>query len=495
VICSLLNMTDPLYELLAPDLNNAASSRPVPSVRDPVTSNYLDRLLTLPLSSITSTEAQTLAQSSHSAVLSLQALSTRSYKSIIASSDHLSNLRTELPSLTVEAKELQNEIPELDRGASRFAATYSKSQENKLLDRRKRAMLLAKNADRLSDILDLPTLLSSAIASSASTPGSSASSSTSNYSSALDLNAHIKRLHLLYPESQLVKSIFDQAEGIMQGMTTNLIMTLRSQGIKLAAGMRTIGWLRRVAPELSDTGSKVATTGEGQDLGLGSLFLVCRLTNLVSMLNALEPLRELADQESEKRLLDRENPKGAGNAWSGGQQTERYLKRYIEIFREQSFGIISMYKSIFPSASSLLVNGDGVSLPPSMQPKSTVPNGIGKEVHDPLRPLPSSLSTFPLHLVDLLMTTLKQYLPNVQDQGSRESLLTQVLYCAGSLGRLGGDFSMMLASLEASDEEEEEEQSEWVEVTKKHRELAGRLELLANGVRDRKSSATLVTDI
>ena len=487
-------MADPLYELLAPYFDTPVSPRPVPSVRDPVTSKYLDRLLTLPLNSITSTEAQSLAQSSHSAILSLQALSTRSYKSIIASSDHLANLRTELPSLTLEAKELQNEIPELDQAASRFAAAYSKSQENKLLDRRKKAMLLAKNADRLSDILDLPTLLSSAIASSASMSGSSASSSTANYSSALDLNAHIKRLHLLYPESQLVKSIFDQADGIMQGMTTNLIMALRSQGIKLAAGMRTIGWLRRVAPELSDAGSKTAMTGEGQELGLGSLFLVCRLANLVSMLDALEPLRELADLESERRQQENENPREAGNAWYGGQQTERYLKRYIEIFREQSFAIISMYKSIFPSATPAVVNGDGATLPPSLQPKSTAYNGVEKGVHDPLRPLPSTLSTFPLHLVDLLMSTLKQYLPNVQDQGSRESLLTQVLYCAGSLGRLGGDFSMMLACLEDSDEDEEE-QKEWVEVTKKHRELAGRLELLSNGVRDRKTPATLVRDL
>jgi hypothetical protein len=32
-----------------------------------------------------------------------------------------------------------------------------------------------------------------------------------------------------------------------------------------------------------------------------------------------------------------------------GQQTDRYLKRYIEIFREQSFAIVSLYKNIFNS--------------------------------------------------------------------------------------------------------------------------------------------------
>ncbi|MCJ1363770.1 hypothetical protein MMC16_002879 [Acarospora aff. strigata] len=488
-------MADPLYELLAPYFGTPTSPRPVPSVRDPVTSRYLDRLLTLPLTSLTTTEPQSLAQSSHSVVLALQALSTRSYKSVIASSDHLSNLRTGLPSLALEAQKLQNAIPELDKEASHFSSTYSKSAENPLLDRRKKALLLAKNADRLSDILDLPTLLSSAIASSASSSGPSSSSVTANYSSALDLNAHIKRLHLLHPKSELVNSIVNQAEEVMQGMTTSLILSLRGQGIKLAAGMRTIGWLRRVAPELSDAGGEHSLTPGGQELGLGSVFLVSRLANLVSMLDALEPLRELAEQESITRLQGKEKLKGAGGAWYGGQQTERYLKRYIEIFREQSFAIISMYRSIFPPATSANVNGDNVdsNFPTSLQPKSTSLNGNEKEIHDPLRPLPSTLSTFPLHLVNLLMDTLKQYLPNIQDQGSRESLLTQVLYCAGSLGRLGGDFGMMLAFLIETDDSEDQQQV-WIEVTKKHRGLAGRLELLASGVRDRKSSPASINN-
>jgi len=64
-------------------------------------------------------------------------------------------------------------------------------------------------------------------------------------------------------------------------------------------------------------------------------------------------------------------------------------------------------------------------------------------------------------------------------------LWTQTLYCAGSLGRLGGDFGMMLALLEEEVEESmdhSKEEDEWVEVIKKHRIQASRLELLASGV-------------
>jgi hypothetical protein len=72
----------------------------------------------------------------------------------------------------------------------------------------------------------------------------------------------------------------------------------------------------------------------------------------------------------------------------------------------------------------------------------------------------------------MLLETLRIYLPTVKDQAARDSLLTQVLYCAGSLGRLGGDFGLFLATLDVGPEAEEE----WVEVVKRHRALAGRLE-------------------
>ena len=249
---------------------------------------------------------------------------------------------------------------------------------------------MSRNADRLSDILDLPNLLSSNV---------------QNYAAALDLHAHVKRLHLLYPDSNIVNSIYASSEEAMLDMTSNLIGSLRAQSIKLAAALRTIGWLKRVTI----------------DMPLGALFLTCRLATLTSMLSALDPLRELADREVE----------------GGGIQTERFLKRYLEIFREQSFNIMSMYRSIFPD-----------------------------EDHPP------ASATFSQHLVSLLMETLDEYLPKVREKSSRESLLTQVLYCAGSLGRLGGDFGLMLAN---------DEDEEWVTVMNKHRVLAGKLEKLANG--------------
>jgi hypothetical protein len=190
------------------------------------------------------------------------------------------------------------------------------------------------------------------------------------------------------------------------------------------------------------------------------------------MLGALEPLRELADQEM-ARLQSKASGEGKDlggrGKWEGGQQTERYLKKYVEIFREQGFAIISMYRSIFPPSAA----PTDMDLPKSLEMY---------QEQDPLQPLPSALVTFPLKLVSMLEDTLRKYLPNVKDKSSRDSLLTQVLYCAGSLGRLGGDFSMILAFLNDVDaeddveDEDEEKNEEWAEVIRKHRVLAGKLE-------------------
>lgn len=486
---------DPLYELLAPyfDRPDSPSSHlPPPTASNPQTTSYLNRLSTLSLSDLTSTEPASLLQAAQSHLRNLQALSKRSHRAIIESSSHLSNLTTLLPAFESQAQDLHNGIPELESAATNFATKYDRSTENAVLDRRKKAMLLSRNIDRVSDVLDLPTLLSSTVSAAQSATSTSTSTTATSYSSALDLHAHIKRLNALYPNSKLVGNISKQAEAEIENLTTILITTLQSPSLKLAGAMRTVGWLRRVAPDLADdrgphtrsqaTSTKsfdMAATTASEDGALGSVFLVCRLHTLHTTLNALEPLRDLADQETLRRKqgINSRLLKQQVSASALGSQSERYVKRYIEIFREQSFNIISMYKSIFPSGL------------PSPEDHAA---GSMDEQTDSLLPLPSPLASFALHLVDVLTDTLREYMPNVTDKQARESLLTQVLYCAGSLGRLGAEFGMMVALLEddiranvpteAESESEDAESPEWVQVMKKHRVQASRLEVLARGV-------------
>lgn len=368
-------------------------------------------------------------------------------------------------------------------------------------------MLLSRNVDRVSDVMELPTLLSTAInSSSAAVTQGTGGAAASGYASALDLHAHVKRLRTLYPDSNLVGDISRQADDEIQNLITVLINGLQNPSLKLAGAMRMIGWLRRVAPELADDthsrangqtrGSSLgAATGEGS---LGALFLVCRLGTLRRTLEALDPLKDLAEQETSRRS----EYSAREEAWMGGTQTERYLKRYVEVFREQSFAIISMYKSIFPSALPIPgVAGSDLTSPAGTPTQAS--NAVGDattsffEADDDKTP--SALATFAPHLVDMLSETLRTYMPNISEKSSRDSLLTQVLYCAGSLGRLGADFGMMLALLEDELREEaepgntkavEEDEHEWIQVMKKHRVQASRLEILASGVGSARKTST-----
>lgn len=478
---------DPLYELLVPHTEqNAPDSTertPTSSTNAQITT-YLTRLSTLSLSDLTSTEPASLFQNAQSHIRNLQALSKRSHKAIISSSSHLEKLQDLLPKFEENAGRLKDELPGLEGAASDFAKKYDRSADNEVLERRKRAMLLSRNVDRVSDVLELPTLLSSTVSAAQVASTSSASSTATSYASALDLHAHIKRLTSLYPNSNLILDISRQSEVEINDLTTILITTLQSPGLKLAAAMRTVGWLRRVAPELADDGASsskstavstrsfdVPTSHKSNDGALGSLFLVCRLHSLHSMLDALEPLRDLADQESAQRN-GKQSAKQSSQHISFGTQSERYVKRYIEIFREQSFNMVSMYKSVFPHDMPGAAESSGADKPPDT---------------GALLPLPAPAASFVLHLVEMLKSTLKEYMPNITDKSARESLLTQVLYCAGSLGRLGADFGMMIALLEEEMAEgggnsASGEEPEWAQVIKKHRVQASRLEVLARGV-------------
>lgn len=490
-------MADSLFELLRSYIDNNADAQNVrPSLADQTTQHYLSRLTTLSLDALNNTEPASLSQSSQSSLRGLQALSKRSHRSVINATDHLGNLSSLLPLLDKQSSELKNDIPVLETAASDFAKKYDRITDNVILERRKRAMLLNRNADRVGNILELPTLLSSTIGSSSSGPGASTGAAASGYASALDIQAHVKRLRSLYPESDLIKDIARQSDEEIENLISILITGLQSPALKLASAMRTVGWLRRIAPDLATSGTHGAPSDDrgldlrsvGSDEGsLGGLFLVCRLMTLHRTLDALDPLRELADQETSRRVA--RTATSVQQNSSPCTQTERYLKRYIEIFREHSFSIISMYKSVFPTAlpaPGSTGQDDGLMSPTKgiTSPFETA----AKHAEDRSDRLPSALSTFAPSLVDMLLDTVREYLPNIIDRSARDSLLTQILYCAGSLGRQGADFGMMLAVLEDelagqdNDEQQHIEDMEWVQVMKKHRVQASRLELLASGV-------------
>lgn len=444
---------DMLLELLQPHFPNGANPPP-----PELTNSYLARLTSLPLSAIRTTEPSSLAATSHSIDISLQSLASRNHKAIITSSHHLSSLSSSVSALSDSLQDLKSALPDLDVSLEEFTSTYARDTSTHLQVRAQNQLLNA-NLERLLDILHLPSLLQSLIASA-------------NYPTALDTLAHVRRLRGLYPESPTIGSVHTACEALQKSLTANLISTLRGP-LKLPVAMKTVGFLRR-------------TLGGGDERAIRGVFLVCRHAYLHSLLEALAPLKELAEEE---RL---------GRSRAGGLQTERYLKRWLEVFREQSFGIVSMYRSIFPGAVPVGGTTSGTETPtpptPTLPPQrpghsrssSSLSNVMADDDPDSGSP-PDPVAGFSEHLVGLLVGVLRTYLPVVEERGVRESLLTQVLYASGSLGRLGGEFAGVLAGVKGvfgigvEGEEAKEREREFVGVVARQKVLAGRLEAMAAG--------------
>lgn len=360
--------------------------------------------------------------------MALQSLSKKSYEPVIKSVTQHETLRESLPALGTSCARLRSAIPKVNAETLQFAETFSKSSQHEAIVKRRQDLLLLRNVERLVDIMELPTLLSTTM-----------TSGPVNQSSALDLSSHVRRLRALYPDSELISSVADQADAAITQMVSELIISLGASGLKLVPAMRTASLLRRLLPDVLPP----FPTRDAQEKALGVIFILRRLSTLTRTLEALDPLRQLAEEE--RRNAASKGGNNSSSSWSGGQHAERYLKRYIEIHREHSFGIISIFRSVFVSEDA--------------------------KPSDPLQHMPDGLSTLPLHLSSMLLEVIERYLPGVSDQGSRDSILTQVLYCARSLGRLGGDFGILLSEIGGQASEDE-----WVQVAKRHRHLTSRLE-------------------
>ncbi|ORY75086.1 oligomeric Golgi complex subunit 8 [Protomyces lactucae-debilis] len=101
---------------------------------------------------------------------------------------------------------------------------------------------------------------------------------------------------------------------------------------------------------------------------------------------------------------------------------ERSIKKQVEIFREQAFAILSQYSSIFDDKAA-----DDFS-------------------HN-------WLPHFAQRIVTDLLQRLSDALPHVEGKVARQSLLTQLLYTAQSMARVGCDFTSMLLPHFGSSEE------------------------------------------
>ncbi|KAK1920843.1 Dor1-like family-domain-containing protein [Papiliotrema laurentii] len=335
-----------LHELL----NITAESRHLspPDLTSTTSLNYLDHLVSLSLASLTK-EPTLISAEAASVESELVNLCYREYNTFLSVHHCSSAVRSAFDDFQDSLDHLLGSVPALEEQCGTFTRNAHQLSAN-----RNRSILVQEHQDKLLDLLELPQLMETCVRNG-------------YYQEAMELAAHSKDLRARYPETRLVADVAKEVDSVIQLLLAQLLHLLR-EPVKLSTALRTINYLRRL--DVMDESS------------LGLAFLGGRLHNFRHQLLQIEK--------------DRADP-------------VRYVRKYIDFFREHVYDIISQYTAVFDDHNALV--------------------------------------SFAGQCVTDLVQLVARYVPRIaNDPASLSSVLIQLGYCSLSFARIGLDFSHLIVS-------------------------------------------------
>jgi hypothetical protein len=375
-------------------------------VDHPESTSYLGGLPSLPLSDLLATPT-TLSTQSHTLTASLNALAHTSYPTILSLHNTSSALLDSLSSLDTSLNALlDTALPALDD----VARTFREKSGPTVIEERQRTRVVLEQYDKLRDLLDVPVLMDTCVRNGL-------------YAEALALAGHattaLSALSTIRsqgggepPESDgntpplpLVSALQAEISSSLHAMRLLLIGTLHESGRKLPAFWKAVQFLRRmqVMPE--------------SELALA--FVSARIVCVQNALQAVERDAGVSittfrdDTISGSNTADREKEMDRR-----AEDVARFLKKYIDVWREGAYDLVTQYTTIFLERSS--------------------PHGSASSSHLPATtPLPDPVikHTLPSTLLDLLLPTIKIYLRRAYPHLA--PLATQLAYCSSATARIG----------------------------------------------------------
>lgn len=313
----------------------------------------MDQLLSLPLNSILA-QASGISADSQSVESELTNLCFREYPTFISVHKCSAAVTSAFDDFSESLGRLLDAVPALEDECRTFVKGTTGVQ-----NARAKAALVQEHQDKLFDLLEIPQLMDTCVRNG-------------YYQEALELSAHTESLLKRYPEVEIIQDVSKEVDGVMQVMLAQLLSLLR-ESIKLPALVKTVGYLRRLK-----------AMGESE---LCLAFLISRLSNFRNQLVHLE--------------RDRADP-------------VRYVRKYIDLFREHVFDIISQFTIIFLESSQ------------SLEPASQLASFVGQCVNE-------------------LVSLVGEYVPKMSsDAAALSSILVQLGYCALAFARVGLDFAPLI---------------------------------------------------
>ncbi|EIN14257.1 Dor1-domain-containing protein [Punctularia strigosozonata HHB-11173 SS5] len=353
--------------------------------------SYLASLTDLPLPDLLA-EPASLSSTSAQLTNALTTLCHTQYPTFLSLHSASTSLSSTLTSLQSSLGSLLTALPTLQSSAQSFSA-----QTAPLLKQRQQALLVKAHSERLGALLDLPRLFE-------------ASARAGALGDALDISSYTDSLARKFPDVPLVQDIHAEVNAAQRSLLAQLLESLSAPGRgRLPQLFKSVGFLRRM---------KVLEEEE-----LAQAFLNGRTGVLESSLHAIE-LTEDADGHS------------------------RYMKKYVDTWREGVHDLVTQYTTIFlsPSSSHSVLStaphspSSAKAHTPSLAPASDLETTLT------LQALLSATST---RLLNHLLAKLRQHVSAIRakDPAALSALLTQMTYCAGAFARIGMDFGLLIAPI------------------------------------------------
>ncbi|KAJ2962431.1 hypothetical protein NQZ79_g2305 [Umbelopsis isabellina] len=328
-------------------------------------------------------QPQKLAQEDQTVEKEIKNLAFQEYPTFIHAEKCRTDIGENFAQMETQLDGLSQTLPDFEQLCRDFTA------EAKLLtEEREKNEKVLENLDVLVDIFEIPQLMDTCVRNG-------------YYSEAMDLTSHVSLLTMRYGNIPSIQDVREKVQRSSDMMLIQLISLLRGS-IKLPAAMNVIGYLRQM--------NSFETENE-----LRLLFLRCRDDYLNRRLDSIKKVGT-TDTELTKD-------------WQRlGRDSFEYIKQYIDVIREQVFEIITQYSSVF-----------------SDDPKLYGTSADAKVGSTQLLTAGATLADYVAHILENMELKLEEHLINIKDISQISSLLTQLMYCGMSLGRVGLDFRPLFA--------------------------------------------------
>ncbi|KAF8888639.1 Dor1-like family-domain-containing protein, partial [Infundibulicybe gibba] len=381
----------------------------------PASSEYLDHLTSLPLSSILS-EPATLQTQSHHLTSSLTSLTHTSYPTFVSLHKTTTALTSSLSSLASSLSTLlDTSLPALESAAQ---AWYPRT-DNVLAERR-RARVVLEQHDKIRDLLDIPVMIDTSVRNG-------------YFAEALSLAAHAKSLASKYsstkegPPAVLVSVLAEVRVSEMQ-MLIALLGTLNEPGRKLPALWKAVNFLKKMEVFGPPPDSCVEEGASNADVAEEQIALAfvsgregCLKASLEGSGRDIDRLVHLTSAE----LGEKEK-----------EDIARGLKKYIDLWREGVYDIVTQFSTIFLDPSS------STTVPARIQQTEPNTRSAGTQ-----RNLHNLITTYTTHALEThLLPILQRALP-LLSLPLLPPLLTQLTYCATAFARIGADFRLLIGGI------------------------------------------------